>query len=81
MRVPSPLLHAMRRYDGTVVSAALRTTPSTASSKGHAQHAVVRQMVKAAGQRQHWRDAIVMFDAMQAEVKDGATGLLIILLQ
>ncbi|CAM9103327.1 unnamed protein product [Ascophyllum nodosum] len=24
-------------------------------------------MVKAAGQRQHWRDAIVMFDAMQAE--------------
>lgn len=26
------------------------------------------QMVKAAGQRQHWQEAIVMFDKMQEEV-------------
>lgn len=26
------------------------------------------QMVKAAGQRQHWKEAIVMFDKMQEEV-------------
>ena len=32
------------------------------------------QMVKAAGQRQHWKEAIVMFDEMQAEVITAAVG-------
>lgn len=31
-------------------------------------NAVLAQMVKAAGQRQHWKEAILMFDKMQEMV-------------
>lgn len=37
-------------------------------SKGVGKHAVLAHMLKAAGQRQHWKEAIVLFDTMQAEV-------------
>lgn len=30
---------------------------------------MLAQMLKAAGQRQHWKEAIVLFDRMQAEVR------------
>lgn len=38
------------------------------AGKGGGKHAVLAQMLKAAGQRQHWKEAIVLFDRMQSEV-------------
>lgn len=51
-------------------------TPEVGGSgraKGSVSKSLMGQMLKAAGQRQHWQEAIVLFESMQAEVrKEGA---------
>ena len=49
-------------------SAQPSTSPAAGQGKSNRNNALMAQMVKAAGQRQHWKEAIVMFDEMQEEV-------------